>query len=154
MGDGQMKGETNNLESRAGMRHAKPAEARTPRILVADDDDEMRALLAQALRANGYEVGEYSDGLHLVARVASAHAGPFDAIVSDIRMPGASGLTILEGLATCQGAPPVILITAFGDRETHEHARQLGAAALLDKPFDVEELLAELRRVAPLPSMG
>lgn len=146
-----MRQETNNPSSQANARRRRPAGAGPPHILVAEDDDEMRALLAQTLRANGYEVGEYSDGLRLVARLASAQAGEFDAIVSDIRMPGASGLAILEGLKKCQDAPPVILITAFGDRETHELARRLGAAGMFDKPFDVDELLAALRRIAPLP---
>jgi two-component system response regulator (stage 0 sporulation protein F) len=146
-----MKCETNNPSTRANAGQARPMEAKTPRILVAEDDDEMRALLGQALRSSGYEVAELSDGLHLVARLASAEASEFDAIVSDIRMPGVSGLDVLEGLRKCKDAPPMILITAFGDRETHELARRLGATAMFDKPFDVEELLAELRRVAPPP---
>jgi CheY-like chemotaxis protein len=133
-------------------RHGAPAGARTPRILVAEDDDDMRALLSQILHSSGYEVAEFSDGLRLMARLASAGPGEFDAIVSDIRMPGVSGIEVLEGLKGCEGAPPMILITAFGDSETHELARRLGAAAMFDKPFDVEELLAELRRVVPLPS--
>jgi two-component system response regulator (stage 0 sporulation protein F) len=145
-----MTRETNNRSSQAKPGQERSAEARMPRILVAEDDDEMRALLGQALRASGYEVAELSDGLHLVARLASKESGEFGAIVSDIRMPGVSGLEVLEGLRKCKGAPPVILITAFGDRETHMLARRLGAAAMFDKPFDMEELLAELRRVAPL----
>jgi DNA-binding response OmpR family regulator len=142
----------NNRSRRADARQGRPTEARTPRILVAEDDDAMRALLAQALRSHGYEVAELSDGLHLVARLAAAEPSQFAAVVSDIRMPGASGLDVLEGLKGCKGAPPMILITAFGDRETHELARRLGAAAMFDKPFDVEDLLLEVRRIAPLPS--
>ena len=147
-----MTRETNNPSSQPDAKQRRPAEARTPRILVAEDDEEMRALLGQALRSSGYEVAELSDGLHLVARLASAERGEFDAIVSDIRMPGISGLDVLEGLRECEDAPPMILITAFGDSETHERGRRLGAAAMFDKPFDVEELLTELHRVAPLPS--
>jgi DNA-binding NtrC family response regulator len=81
--------------------------------------------------------------------LASTDAGAVDAIVSDIRMPGTSGLAILEGLNECQSAMPVILITAFGDRDTHERARQLGVVAVFDKPFDMADLLAALHRVVP-----
>ena len=143
--------EASNPSTQANARPGSPAETRTPHILVAEDDDDMRALLGQALRCSGYEVAELSDGLHLVACIASAEPGEFDAIVSDIRMPGVSGIEVLEGLKDFADAPPVILITAFGDRETHELAGRLGAAAVFDKPFDVDDLLAELRRIVPLP---
>jgi DNA-binding response OmpR family regulator len=147
-----MTRETNNRSREADTRRGRQTDARTPRILVAEDDDDMRALLALALRSSGYDVAEFSDGLRLVARLASAEPNEFDVIVSDIRMPGASGLDVLEGLKGCKSAPPMILITAFGDSETHELARRLGAAAMFDKPFDVQDLLMEVRRVAPLPS--
>jgi len=64
-----------------------------------------------------------------------------DLIVSDVRMPGWSGLDLLRFLRHRRSAIPVVLITAFGDRDTHERAARLGAA-VLDKPF----ALADLRR--------
>ena len=69
----------------------------------------------------------------------------FDVIVSDIRMPGVTGLSVLAGLRGIEGTPPIILISAFGDEETHAEARELGAAALLDKPFEMSDLLDRVR---------
>ena len=69
----------------------------------------------------------------------------FDLIISDIRMPGITGIEVLEGLHAHENCPPMILITAFGDKETHAQAHRLGAAAIFDKPFDIEDLLANVR---------
>jgi CheY-like chemotaxis protein len=62
-------------------------------------------------------------------------------------MPGVFGLTILEGTRQRDGFPPIILITAFGDEETHAHAARLGAAAMFDKPFEIDDLLTKMRAV-------
>ena len=101
--------ETSNPSTQANAGPGRPAEARTPHILVAEDDDDMRALLGQALRCSGYEVAELSDGLHLVACIASAEPGRFDAIVSDIRMPRHTGLEILNGMRSANLTVPVTL---------------------------------------------
>jgi len=126
---------------------------KSARILLAEDDFEMRRFLASALRMDGYEVCEAASGVEVLD-----HIGPYlydgmdfgiDLIISDIRMPGVDGLEILAGLSKCEGAPPVILITAFGDRRTHVDAERLGAVGLLDKPFHVNELRSVLQRVLP-----
>jgi DNA-binding response OmpR family regulator len=64
-------------------------------------------------------------------------------------MPGVTGLEVLEGTREYKEFPPMILITAFGDEETHDQARRLGAAAIFDKPFDIDELLAKVREILP-----
>jgi len=117
------------------------------RVLLAEDDPEMRGLLAHALHHDGYMVDECRDGHHLVARLVSADPGYFDIIVTDIRMPGLNGLDFLEQLRRCANVPPAVLITAFGDEETHNRAHRLGAAAILDKPFDIGDLLTTVRNV-------
>jgi DNA-binding response OmpR family regulator len=122
------------------------------RILLADDDDEMRRLLAEALREDGYEVLEARNGQELLTQVRSSvfrcDAGtPADALVADIRMPGRSGLEVLNVVRDADWAVPVVLITAFGDDETHAEANRMGADVVLDKPFDPEDLLAALRRL-------
>jgi CheY-like chemotaxis protein len=115
------------------------------RILVADDDNEMRALLVKALRDGGYGTLECCDGLELLEHFgtfSSTDAGSVcDIIVSDIRMPGFSGLEILDFIHDNAGFPPVVLITAFGDETTHQRAKQLGAIKVLDKPFEMDTLL-------------
>ena len=117
------------------------------RILLAEDDDEMRRLLADALRDEGYVVEEARDGNELMARVRSAvlsgdGRAPVDLVISDIRMPGCSGLDVLRSLRDEDWSVPVILITAFGDEETHRTARQNGATMVLDKPFEMGDLCA------------
>lgn len=141
-----------NREDRGDARR-DPPDRRAPRILVAEDDDEMRALLYQALSNAGYEVVALSDGLELMEHLASylAPGSPVDVdlIVSDICMPWVNGLEVLRVIRQYVGYPRVILITAFGDDEVHTKASRLGAAAVMDKPFDVEELLARVREMIP-----
>jgi DNA-binding response OmpR family regulator len=122
-----------------------------PCILLAEDDDELRKLLAWSLHKEGYKVTECTDGMdllnHLDGYLFSGETIDVDLIISDIRMPGLTGLEILEGLHTIENFPPMILITAFGDEETHAQAQRLGAAAILDKPFDIEDLLTRVREI-------
>lgn len=127
------------------------AESDPAHVLLAEDDSEFRSILSSALRARGYTVTECADGLELAINVVPAASTEgeqeYDLVVSDIRMPGMFGLSVLEGLHQLDGAPPVILITAFGDEETHSHANELGAAAVLDKPFHIRDLLAKVDEI-------
>jgi DNA-binding response OmpR family regulator len=121
-----------------------------PRVLLAEDDAQMRLMLASALRRDGCEVIEVSDGWELLRYLTenrleslpSLDTGAsrrIDLLISDIRMPGRSGLDILAGMRWADWPMPVILITAFGDSQTHAEARRLGAAAVFDKPFDLDD---------------
>ena len=132
---------------------AVATEPHVPRILLAEDDAEMRSLLTITLRRDGYEVVECADGIDLMERVVALLAKhkphDIDLIISDIRMPWATGLQVLQGMRQYVGFPPMILITAFGDEETHNQARELGAAALLDKPFEMNELMGHVHSALP-----
>lgn len=124
------------------------------RILLAEDDKEMRSLLALMLRKEGYQVRECMDGLSLLDMLSSfflpdEERENFDLIISDIRMPGVTGMEILLGANELDDFPPIILITAFGDKETHMQAERLGAVALFDKPFDIDEMLEKVRATLP-----
>ena len=130
------------------------------RVLLAEDDLEFRSLLAALLREDGYDVVEAEDGTELLNRLAEALASEqgldcYDLVVSDIRMPGHDAFDIMSGLRRCRHDTPFILITAFGDAATHLRAQQLEAAALLDKPFDLDDLRAAVSRALsrrpPLP---
>lgn len=120
-------------------------------ILLAEDDTDMRMLLARALTLEGYRVTECSNGIQLLDRLSGfleeRPAEHVDAVISDICMPGLTGLEILQGLQGSQCLPPTIMITAFGDEATHAEADRAGAAVTLDKPFDVEELVTNVRRI-------
>ena len=125
-----------------------------PRLLLAEDDVEMRRMLAQLLRRDGYEVVECPDGVrlldHLSTFLGRTKLKEFDLVISDIRMPGLTGLEVIGGLHQMRGFPPTILMTAFGDPETHAQARQIGVVAMFDKPFDTFDLLAKVRETVPL----
>lgn len=120
-------------------------------IVLAEDDDAMRDMLAQSLRAEGYEVTECRDGVQLVGCLWNSTDGQmrddFDLVISDIRMPGVLGLSILAGVQADGSRLPMIMITAFGDEATHAEADRLGAAAILDKPFEVDDLLQTVREL-------
>jgi CheY-like chemotaxis protein len=130
--------------------------ARIPRILVAEDDVEMRRLLVTTLRNAGFETTECSDGYqlldHLGNPVVSGEPDDFDLIVSDIRMPGITGIDVLKGMHESEWFVPMILITAFGNKEVHLQADELGAAAMFDKPFDIDELIAKIQQILVLDS--
>lgn len=126
---------------------AKPID-RPRRILLAEDNRDMRSLLASALEVEGYEVTQCSDGDQLVDRIVTPSPEiDFDLIISDVRMPGHSGLELLDAGRQLRGFPPMILITAFGSEALHERARHLGAVAVFDKPFDIDDLVDKVAAV-------
>jgi two-component system response regulator (stage 0 sporulation protein F) len=122
------------------------------RILVADDDPDMRALVASALRRGGYAVVEAGNGMEAIDHIAPtawARRDGFTAIVSDVCMPDLTGLDLLAALRCTSFETPVILMTAFGDEEVRAEARSLGATAVLDKPFNLDELHAAVQKAMP-----
>jgi len=125
------------------------APTRAAQIVVADDDPEMRSLLAQALEADGHEIVEAKNGAELLQRLDSfwSRGREPDLVISDVRMPGLSGLQVLDLMNDEDRFAPVILITAFGDHAVHERAALLGAITTIDKPFDVDELRELARRI-------
>ncbi|MFO0567406.1 MAG: response regulator [Polyangiaceae bacterium] len=115
------------------------------KVLLAEDDDAFRTLVAGALRRDGYEVIELQDGAALLEYCANNLSSDgtirdVDLIVSDVRMPGFSGLDVLIALRRVASSAPVVLVTAFGDPALHEFAKKLDAVAVLDKPFDLDDL--------------
>jgi DNA-binding NtrC family response regulator len=121
---------------------SRDATGRT-RVLVVDDDCEMRALLADVLGDEGYAVEGVANGAEALIRL---RAGSFAAIVLDKNMPGLSGLDLLPGLRTICPDTPIIMITAFGDVATYVDAIEKGAFEYVFKPFRMEELLRVLGR--------
>jgi CheY-like chemotaxis protein len=112
-------------------------------ILVADDDEDVRALVVETLRADGHRVVEACDGAELVEYLRDAldnsTARP-DVIVTDVRMPKLSGLGVLAELRRSHWSVPVVLITALADDSVRTVARRLGAVGVLKKPLDVDNL--------------
>jgi CheY-like chemotaxis protein len=117
------------------------------RILLAEDNDDMRALLAEALEEDGHEVEQALDGHAAFSRLWQpfASAREIHLVISDVRMPGLTGIQVVESLRAAGRSIPVILMTAFGDGEMRARAEAL-RAALLDKPFTLEELREQVAR--------
>ncbi|MBD1400802.1 response regulator [Pelovirga terrestris] len=117
----------------------------TPRVLVAEDDRELRELLALVLENAGYQVCQCSNGEQLLTRLKEQPA--IDLVISDIRMPGLNGLEVLARRNRHLQQIPFICMTAFGDEQTHRKARHLGAAAVIDKPFDLDDMMTLIAHV-------
>ena len=117
-------------------------------ILLAEDDPELRALMASSLRRAGFQVREAKDGLQLAesldANVLYDMPLP-DLIVTDMRMPGMSGLQVLGAVRRNRWTVPVVMVTAFGDSELHAAVKQLGGL-ILDKPVEMAVLTSTVRR--------
>jgi DNA-binding response OmpR family regulator len=131
-----------------------PELERPIRIIVAEDDYEMRRLVVSCLRKDGYDVLEVADGGELWRRaeeavVLSRTPIAVDLFVTDIRMPVYTGLEIVSSLRGIGLITPVVLMTAFGSPATRARAEELGAA-LLEKPFKMAELRALVRRLLQL----
>jgi len=131
-------------------REAQPAVAH---LLIAEDDEEMRQLLVESFEEEGYRVTEAEDGEELRRRLSGWCGFPRtstpDILVSDICLPGFTGLELLADLRESDWSLPVILITAFGDETVHSEGKRLGAAMVLDKPFDVEDLVNAVKTLVP-----
>jgi DNA-binding response OmpR family regulator len=132
-------------------RESSPGAKRSARILVAEDDHEMRRLVADCLRAEGYEVHEVRDGAELLVRIENSlflrsSPIPIDLFVTDVRMPSYSGIEVVSGLRDAGVAVPVVIMTAFGNAETREQAAAIGAE-LLEKPFKMAALRELVRRL-------
>ncbi|WGD50897.1 response regulator FixJ [Bradyrhizobium sp. CB1650] len=108
------------------------------RILVIDDDAAMRDSLAFLLDVNGFYVATYETATAFLNDVAS---GPVDCIVSDIHMPGMSGLELVRKVKADRVDCPVVLITGHGDVSLAVEAMKAGAVDFIEKPFKEEVLL-------------
>jgi CheY-like chemotaxis protein len=113
------------------------------RILLAEDNDTMRRLLAFVLRADGHEIVEARSGTDLLQALAGALTDRgelgFDAILSEQTLPGLNGLTVLAGVRARGHSTPFVLITA--DPDVQEQARLL-KGVVLDQPFNTQAIRA------------
>jgi two-component system response regulator HydG len=113
------------------------------RVLVVDDDPGVRYTLREILEAEGLAVDEAASGEEALARFEAA---PAPLVLTDLRMPGMDGIALLRALAARAPAPRVVLLTAHGSERQAVEAMKAGAHDYFRKPFDVEELLAVVRR--------
>jgi two-component system OmpR family response regulator len=123
------------------------------RILVVDDDPESRDLLCEVLEANGYQqVEAVADGL--AAREALARDDDCPIIIADLHMPNESGLDLLRNLRKQNARHQIVLMSSFISTTERKLAGDLGAYALLDKPFRLSELLQVVSQMTERNPIG
>jgi EAL domain-containing protein (putative c-di-GMP-specific phosphodiesterase class I) len=116
-------------------------------ILLADDEDAVRRALTRTLESAGYRVEQASDGAQAIAMIRDRR---FDAIVSDIAMPGATGLTLLRTVRQSELDVPVVLMTGAPTVTSAAEAVEYGALRYLVKPFEGELLIAAVQEAVRL----
>jgi CheY-like chemotaxis protein len=124
------------------------------RVLLAEDDADLRWLLSEALQREGHDVVEVSSGFGLegairdsLSRCESNRAPDIDLIVTDVRMPGRSGLDVLSWLQQTHNPIPSVVVSAFCSPEVRKRAEQLGVRAVVEKPLGLARLRELLRTI-------
>ena len=124
------------------MRTGENSEGKAPRILIVDDDAGQRSLLDSFLRTQGFETVPVSSGERALETL---RRGGVDMMISDVRMPGISGLETLRLARQEKQVLPVLLVTAYADIREAVGAMRDGAVNYLAKPIDLDELLVSVR---------
>ena len=117
-----------------------------PRILLCDDEPNLRKVLGAILEQEGFEVHAENDGAAALERVIASPSGTFDAVISDLRMPRLDGIGLLKSVLEADPDLPVILLTAHGSVDSAVEAVKLGAFDYLEKPFDRDQINMVLQR--------
>ena len=107
------------------------------KILIVDDELNMRLVLTAMLKKEGYEIASAADGSEALSILKS---GPIDAVITDLKMPNVDGMELLDHMNDKHPAIPVIIITAHGTVATAVEALKKGALDYITKPFDLDEL--------------
>src|ERR1700721_4695024 len=115
-------------------------------VLLVEDKAELRAMLRKALERSGYAVEEAADGTSAVAKLRGRR---YLLILSDLKLPGCSGLVVLRETKQADPTIPVILITAYGSVEEAVTAMKEGAYDFIQKPVDLEHLNLLVQRASP-----
>ena len=131
---------THSMPERRNRTAPPPA---VTRVLVVDDDENLRHLLSKMLTQEGYEVVAAADGEEALTILG---ARPFDVVLCDVRMPRLDGWHLLDALSERTRPPVTIMMSAYGDRDTALNVMKRGAYDYLSKPFTTEDLLLTLRK--------
>lgn len=116
-----------------------------PRVLVAEDDDDLRRQIVEALTLDGFVVSEARDSAELIEIATHTKLEDGTApelVLTDVRMPGCTGIQALAVLRAHLKGAAILVITGLSDEETRRDAAEVGAAAVLDKPFELDQLRA------------
>ena len=121
----------------------RSAAAPSPRVLIVDDQRNMRTTTALVLKQAGYDVAEAESGEAAISRLLSE---PFDVVLTDLKMAPMDGIAVLRGALEISPTTQVIVMTGYGTVESAVAAMQQGAHDYLSKPFKEDELLVRVQR--------
>jgi DNA-binding NtrC family response regulator len=113
------------------------------RLLVVEDRDTLRRMLVRALEQRGYEVVEVADGRAAIERLDEES---FDMVLTDLKLPGATGIEVLAASRKAQPMTPVVVMTAYGTVETAVEAMRAGALDFVEKPVEIDDLYRAVAR--------
>lgn len=114
------------------------------RILVVDDEDDLRMLLEHVVTSAGYTVTTAEDGQDAIAKIQK---DTFDLALLDIQMPNASGIEVLKFIRTNAPATKAIMLTGYADLNYAMEARQFGAKDFISKPYKLEDIIRTIENV-------
>jgi CheY-like chemotaxis protein len=120
----------------------RPPPKQRLRVLIAEDDRVLRMMTAKLLEVSGYAVSCCVDGLEAIELIEKQS---FDLILTDLIMPGASGIEVLKAARRYQARAMVVMITGSPSPQSLLEAKRQGAYAYLGKPFNIKHLLSILR---------
>ena len=115
------------------------------RILIVDDEDDLRTLLRDMLLGAGYEVISAADGAEAIDILGKSVK--IDLALLDIQMPNVSGIEVLKHIRDNHPAVRAVMLTGYADLKYAMEAKEFGARDFINKPYRVEDILATIRRV-------
>ena len=115
-------------------------------VLVVDDNESIREVLAIVLSGSGYRCESAKNGVEAMQRVRQAR---FDAVVTDLEMPEMDGIALTRELRQHFSSLPVMVMTGYSDDDHRETAFRAGAREFLSKPFDIPDLIKKLHGMLP-----
>ncbi len=113
------------------------------RILIVDDDEDVLHVLTDLVVSEGHEVIPEHDGNDAIKRLTSPDV--FDMFITDIRMKPIDGFQLIRLAKERRPAMPILVISAYLNKENMQRIRDLGCSAYLEKPFDIEDVCAAIR---------
>ena len=134
---------------RAGAAKGAPLAAERPRILVVDDEQAVRDLVAKTLAMADYDVETVADGPTAIERL---RANEYDLLITDLKMPGMDGLSVIREARRQSAELPIIIITGFSTEASAIEAINLGVSGYLTKPFRLPRVLAATARALGEPA--
>ena len=114
------------------------------RIMIIEDDEEMRSLMKDFFEEEGFETDSVSNGVDALRKLSKDH---FDLVITDIRMPGLTGLDILPTIRRLKPETPIIVMTAYGSDDVRRRSLERGATIYLEKPIHLSKLRTVIREM-------